>query len=680
MGPNYINPLNQTWLYNGDLSIYQLGWKFFRADVWQFPLGKNPNYGIYFGGSVVFSDSIPILAFIFKIFKNFIPNTFQYFSFWILICIYLQIYLAYKIIFYYSQNSFYSFISSLFFIISTIFIHRSGIHLSLMGHWLILLYFFISISEKLDNKENKKKYLILFSCLIHLYFTIILIIIYLIETLLKLKLNLKYIIKTLLYNSVFFISLILLMYVTGYFSIKLDDGLGGGYGYYNFNLNSFFNPYGSNNLSSFSWSFFLKNFQFYNSKMEGFSYLGISGFVFLILYLLNVIKGKYEIIYKTKISVIIVITLILLAASNNISFGEYNLINIQLNKYIYLFLSSIRASGRLIWPVYYLILFSGIIYIYLSQSKKNANIIISILFILQLIDLTPGLSNYTFGKQYEEQKEQFVKSKSWSGLSNNFSEIRLLNPKNQSELFYNLVKHIMSENYHKTDVSYLARVNRQSLEDIRQNHINKFNARDLEIFNNRVYVTKNISLVKNLKVLYGNKLKVYYLDNIWLISNQEINNLSKYDYQNTLLEYFKLSQNKKIFKYSKEEKNNPFGFGWEYDEEKKKFVSVGYISTLIFELDNGFCNKNINISFNIDQYFKNYYNLGKIKIVLNDNINKSISFEDKSQLNIKFLNNCIENNLLKVDFYYTSPISKYEIRSGLNRKKRAIILNSVHIK
>ena len=47
------------------------------------------------------------------------------------------------------------------------------------------------------------------------------------------------------------------MYITGYFSLKIDDGLGGGYGYFNYNLNSFFNPVGFNNLLAFTWSNFL---------------------------------------------------------------------------------------------------------------------------------------------------------------------------------------------------------------------------------------------------------------------------------------------------------------------------------------------------------------------------------------------------------------------------------------
>ena len=51
-------------------------------------------------------------------------------------------------------------------------------------------------------------------------------------------------------------SFIFFMYVIGYFSINLDDGLGWGYGYYNLNLNSFINPSGQNNTGTFSWSNF----------------------------------------------------------------------------------------------------------------------------------------------------------------------------------------------------------------------------------------------------------------------------------------------------------------------------------------------------------------------------------------------------------------------------------------
>ena len=104
LGYDNFNFSNQSWLINGDLAQYQLGWKFYREDFWRFPLGLNPNYGITNSSSIIYSDSIPLLAIFFKIFRNFLFEDFQYFSFWIFICIYLQALLSFKIIYYYYKN------------------------------------------------------------------------------------------------------------------------------------------------------------------------------------------------------------------------------------------------------------------------------------------------------------------------------------------------------------------------------------------------------------------------------------------------------------------------------------------------------------------------------------------------------------------------------------------------
>ena len=66
LGINYISPLNIEWLSSGDLSTYQLGWQYFREDIWRFPLGINPNYGIYSDSNIIYSDSVPLFAITFK--------------------------------------------------------------------------------------------------------------------------------------------------------------------------------------------------------------------------------------------------------------------------------------------------------------------------------------------------------------------------------------------------------------------------------------------------------------------------------------------------------------------------------------------------------------------------------------------------------------------------------------
>ena len=99
LGFENLNFQNSKWLYTvADISNSQNGWIFFKNDIWHFPFGKNPNYGLDIASSIIFSDSIPLFAFFFKIFKNFLPEIFQYFTLWIFLCFFLQSYIAFLII------------------------------------------------------------------------------------------------------------------------------------------------------------------------------------------------------------------------------------------------------------------------------------------------------------------------------------------------------------------------------------------------------------------------------------------------------------------------------------------------------------------------------------------------------------------------------------------------------
>ena len=168
-----------NWLLGGgDVSNAQNGWTFFKNDEWRFPLGKNPNYGLDISTSIVFSDSIPLLAFIFKSLKFFLSDNFQYFSFWIFICFFLQFYFSYSIIYKITNDTWYAFISSILFIVSPIFIYRLGMHISLGGHWLILFGFYINFVIAKHKRQIFWIFLLVISSLIHLYFTTMLFVIY----------------------------------------------------------------------------------------------------------------------------------------------------------------------------------------------------------------------------------------------------------------------------------------------------------------------------------------------------------------------------------------------------------------------------------------------------------------------------------------------------------------------
>ena len=671
LGYENFNFSNQSWLINGDLAQYQLGWKFYQEDIWRFPLGLNPNYGITNSSSIIYSDSIPLLAIFFKIFRNFLFEDFQYFSFWIFICIYLQALFSFKIIYYLTKNIPYSLISSLFFIFSTILIYRSGIHLSLSAHWLILCYFYVQISV-VNNKDLKKHLIIYLSLLIHFYFTLILIGIFFLEKIIKFK---KFCIKDLASSFVIIIFSLILMYMVGYFTIGIDDGLGFGYGIYNFNLNSFFNPLGENHTGKFNWSFFLPTLNFQNKEIEGFSYIGISGILFLILYLKYLFNGKSTIVFSKGTNILIFFVFLIIATSNNINIGNQNLITLELNKYLYGILSSIRASGRLIWPIYYLIIIIGIVSIFQHfLNKKKSLLIISILAIFQLIDLAPGISNYYFGKQYKNQNQESVDiSNRIKGLSEQFNYIRLFKPDNNSSIFFLLNEHMLNENYEKTDVSYLARVNRQEIVNKEYKIIEQLNNKSLDLFNKTLFVSDDYNFVRNVYFLFKDKLSYYKINNLWFVSDKQIYDLKNLDHIGKFeFSNIQSTRNKKL------ELKNFLGFGWEEDK-KNQIIMNGYESTLLLNLDGENCEKNKKLVLRFKKYFDQVKDPIILKVLLNEILYGNIRIANELNYEIDISKICKNNNLLKIDLIADNPKSLFDLRTGLNRKKRSIIFNEIEI-
>ena len=637
-------------------------------------IGNKSKHGIYLNSSVVFSDSIPIFAIFFKIFKTFLPSEFQYFSIWILLCIYLQLLFSFNIIYKITNNLLYSFISSLFFGLATVFIHRSGIHLSLFGQWIILSFFYAELLNK--NKFYYKNLIILFSTTIHFYFTIILFIIFFIEKISDYFKNKKLIKNILTEVLIVLFGSLILMYIIGYFSLNLDDGLGWGYGYYNFNLNSFFNPGGQTNTSDVLWSTFFSKRTLQNGEIEGFSYLGVSGFIFLIIFIFNIFNKKNHIVYSNTKIMIICLTFLILSTSNNINFDETNILKIPLHNIFYAIFSIIRASGRLIWPFYYLIFIVGIIVIYQYFDKKISLSIILILICVQAVDLSKGLNKYKFGEQYNKNKGRvFINDIIWKNLSSNYDQIRLLEPQNQSKIYHLLSKTIFKEKFLKTDIVYLARVNREKIINMKYKILDLINNKDLDIFDKTIFVSDNINAVRHVFYIYQDKLNYYFRDDLWIISNKKIKYIeedSSKRLRNIITHNFD-NKNPIIF-------NNleMAGIGWDYKDVSNGLILDGYKSSLLLKINEENCSNDSLLKIRINKYYAQSSNSINLKIFINGNFKQKILIDkNENDLIMKF--NCLKEGINSIFFQVENSLSLFDIKAGLNRSKRSIILKNLTI-
>ena len=148
-GVRVLDVTNADWILNSgaDPSQHYLGWQFYRGSELRLPyLGMSYNTVYPYRTSVLYSDSIPLLALLFKPFSALLPATFQYMGLWGLANFALQGLLAQKIAWRISgaeergiavqAGTVAASVLALLYPVLTI---RMFAHTALAGNWLILL-------------------------------------------------------------------------------------------------------------------------------------------------------------------------------------------------------------------------------------------------------------------------------------------------------------------------------------------------------------------------------------------------------------------------------------------------------------------------------------------------------------------------------------------------------------
>ena len=139
-GIHVLNPFYTDWLMNGgDLMQHYLGWEFYRKSDWFFPIGLTDQLAYPTKSSVIFTDSIPLFALIFKVLTAGMEGRFQYFGFFGISCFMLQGFWAAKILQRWLTDKGQVLLGSTFFIVSPIVIFRMYYHTALAAQWIILI-------------------------------------------------------------------------------------------------------------------------------------------------------------------------------------------------------------------------------------------------------------------------------------------------------------------------------------------------------------------------------------------------------------------------------------------------------------------------------------------------------------------------------------------------------------
>jgi len=365
------------------------------------------------------------------------------------------------------------------------------------------------------------------------------------------------------------------------------------------------------------------------------------------------------------------------------SFANILLFEIDLPKYIYGILSIIRASGRLFWPVYYLLFLGSIIIIYNKFSRKKSLYILLLLFLFQLIDTSEGLKNYFKLNAFEKEQTE-IDYLFWNRFNKKNQILKTTYLSNETHLLMSLKDGLLSQNFKSTDISTHGRYNRKAASISRSKLYKAF---DEGIFEkNTIFAIDNKNHLRNLKYLYENKNMGFFLkDNIWMIvpgEKNEMTNSEKYElnkYEPILL----TSGEKKVLNIRDEQ--SVHGIGWSHSNFSSNagIWTEGNISTLLFKIDEK-TNKNYTIAIKLASLFTKKNENINFSININDLIFKKFSLKNIDDLNenliqLKINKEIIPSSICYIKFIIDNPISPLELLQSPDARKLGILVESIEI-
>ena len=153
VGIDAINPLNDQWLMTSgsDWTPDYMAGGFYRNAEWNFPLGVFTGYSFPEQVSIGLTGAIPLVAVPLKILDPILPDQFQHFGLWLLLCYILQAIFSYHLLRLWGiKDRMLLALGSCMFVISYTLLDRIA-HTNLCAHWEILAGLCLYFSPRYKN-------------------------------------------------------------------------------------------------------------------------------------------------------------------------------------------------------------------------------------------------------------------------------------------------------------------------------------------------------------------------------------------------------------------------------------------------------------------------------------------------------------------------------------------------
>lgn len=466
LSPSVLDPRNIAWLAGGgDTTQHYLGWVFYRYGPWTMPLGLNPQFGLEISSSIVFSDSIPLMAFLLKPFSLWLPEPFQYLGIWMLLCFVLQAYFAWLLIGLYSPDWVIKLLGAALLIFAPPMLFRLVVHIPLASHFVVLAALYLVLRPGSNHRILYWAILLGLSMLINFYLFAMALLLWIADLIDRALFEHGLSARAFTFEMpIVLIGVGIAFWQAGYLALESSSS-SWGLGFYRMNMLSIFNPMG--------WSYFL-NHLYLNSvagEYEGFNYLGLGLLVLLLITIFKITSHHRLFVRQCQRHPALCLGLLVLtlfAITHQLGFGASNF-SITLPDRLLSFAGTLRSSGRLFWPVWYIIVLFCIFVVLRVFTRSQAVGILIVALCFQVIDTSAKwwprhqqLAANSGGQLLSPLKHAF-----WERVPNHYRDV-LRRPLVENPPDWDILASFAAGHRMGTDFVYLARVDRRKIELVNQ--------------------------------------------------------------------------------------------------------------------------------------------------------------------------------------------------------------------
>lgn len=453
-----LDPTNILWLDQRDRAMHTLGWWWFAMAPWGWPPGASPLNGLELANSVGLSDSLPLFAFPFKLIAAWLPERFQYWGYWELLCFILQSLFAVLIAHQLRLSRPLALVAAMFCVFQPTFLMRLDVHMALAGHWTILAAIWLYLRR--PTPLWAWPLLLATVSAIHGYLLVMVFALWggsLLARLWQRELRLH---RTVAELGLGAIGIAVVLWAAGIFMVGSMQSYG--FGLFRMNLMGPINP-------AF-FQFIVPGVPVNAFEWEGVNYVGLGIFTLIAVVLFTLRPANLAPLLRPRLLplVLVVAGLALFSLSHRVALGSIELFELPLPKELVDVLTIFRSSGRMFWPLGYLIVFALLALLSRQLRSTPALIVACLALALQLGDLQRGIRALNIGPDRTGTAwRTTLTSPAWEALAPHYQRVRALPVENEGwnwrELSWFAVTHKLP-----TDAVYLGRMDPTALRTARE--------------------------------------------------------------------------------------------------------------------------------------------------------------------------------------------------------------------